>query len=109
MNKQGNETTAGNRVYFAGPLFCQSEKDFNKKIAAVLEKHGYEVFLPQRDGYEAAQLRDHSEEEVVAKIFAKAVNCENPQDGSPCGECAMCKAIAAGSMETLVIRHPCST
>ncbi len=29
----------------------------------------------------------------VAKLFAKAVNCENPVDGSPCGECAMCRAI----------------
>ena len=33
----------------------------------------------------------------VAKILAKAVNCENPVDGSPCGECASCKRIAAGS------------
>ena len=33
---------------------------------------------------------------TVAKIFAKAVNCENPVDGSPCGECPTCKAIAAG-------------
>ncbi len=33
----------------------------------------------------------------VAKIFARAVNCENLQDGSPCGECPSCKAIAAGS------------
>ena len=24
---------------------------------------------------------------TVAKIFAKAVNCEHPVDGSPCGEC----------------------
>ena len=32
----------------------------------------------------------------VAKIFAKAVNCEHPVDGSPCNECAMCKAIDAG-------------
>ena len=31
----------------------------------------------------------------IAKIFAKAVNCENPQDGSPCGECASCRAISA--------------
>lgn len=30
---------------------------------------------------------------TVAKIFAKAVNCLNPHDGSPCGECAMCRAI----------------
>ena len=24
----------------------------------------------------------------LAKLFAKAVNCENPIEGSPCGECA---------------------
>ena len=33
----------------------------------------------------------------VAKIFARAVNCENPIEGSPCGECASCKALAAGA------------
>ncbi|MCI8372104.1 MAG: DNA polymerase III subunit gamma/tau [Lachnospiraceae bacterium] len=32
---------------------------------------------------------------TVAKIFAKAVNCEHPQDGSPCGECSVCQAIQA--------------
>ncbi|MBQ6806572.1 MAG: DNA polymerase III subunit gamma/tau [Lachnospiraceae bacterium] len=41
---------------------------------------------------------------TIAKIFAKAVNCENPADGSPCGECATCKAIAAGvSMNVIEI------
>lgn len=30
---------------------------------------------------------------TIAKILAKAVNCEHPVDGSPCNECAMCKAI----------------
>lgn len=30
----------------------------------------------------------------TAKIFAKAVNCEHPKNGSPCGECAACKALA---------------
>ena len=34
---------------------------------------------------------------TVAKILAKAVNCEHPVDGNPCGECAVCKAIANGS------------
>lgn len=34
---------------------------------------------------------------TVAKIFAKAVNCEHPADGSPCGDCPSCRAIAAGS------------
>ncbi len=34
---------------------------------------------------------------TIAKIFAKAVNCDHPVGGSPCGECEMCKKIAAGS------------
>lgn len=38
----------------------------------------------------------------VAKIFAKAVNCENPVNGSPCGECAMCKAISAGTSMNVI-------
>lgn len=38
----------------------------------------------------------------VAKIFAKAVNCEHPSDGSPCGECAMCKAIASGASMNVI-------
>ena len=33
----------------------------------------------------------------VAKILAKAVNCEHPVEGSPCGECETCRAIAAGN------------
>lgn len=38
----------------------------------------------------------------VAKIFAKAVNCEQPVDGSPCGECAACRAIAAGASMNVI-------
>lgn len=34
---------------------------------------------------------------TIAKIFAKAVNCQAPEDGSPCGECKACKAIASGA------------
>lgn len=33
---------------------------------------------------------------TVAKIFAKAVNCEHPVNGNPCNECPTCKAISAG-------------
>ncbi|OUP80656.1 DNA polymerase III subunit gamma/tau [Lachnoclostridium sp. An169] len=39
---------------------------------------------------------------TVAKIFAKAVNCEHPVDGSPCGECAMCRSIAAGTSMNVI-------
>ena len=34
---------------------------------------------------------------TIAKIFAKAVNCEHPVNGSPCNECDTCKAITAGT------------
>lgn len=33
---------------------------------------------------------------TCAKIFARAINCLNPQDGSPCGECAVCKSLLKG-------------
>ena len=40
----------------------------------------------------------------VAKILAKAVNCESPIDGSPCNECTSCKNVQAGvSMNVLEI------
>ncbi|MBR7143746.1 MAG: DNA polymerase III subunit gamma/tau [Lentisphaeria bacterium] len=34
---------------------------------------------------------------TIARIFAKAINCENPNDGEPCCECRSCKALAAES------------
>ena len=39
-----------------------------------------------------------------AKILAKAVNCENPQDGNPCNRCSACRSIDDGScMDVLEI------
>lgn len=38
----------------------------------------------------------------VAKVFAKAVNCEHPIDGSPCGTCEMCREIAAGTSMNVI-------
>ena len=39
-----------------------------------------------------------------AKILAKAVNCENPQDGNPCNCCKACLSIDSGScMDVLEI------
>ncbi len=34
----------------------------------------------------------------TAKIFSRAVNCENPQNGEPCNECATCRGILDGSI-----------
>ncbi len=33
----------------------------------------------------------------VAKIMARAVNCQNLKDGNPCGECENCRSILAGT------------
>lgn len=32
----------------------------------------------------------------VAKIFARAINCEHPVNGSPCGKCPACLALSSG-------------
>jgi len=32
-----------------------------------------------------------------AKVFAKAVNCENPQNGEACGLCSSCEGLASGA------------
>ena len=37
-----------------------------------------------------------------ARILAKAVNCEHPVDGNPCGECPSCRAIAEGKVMDIV-------
>ena len=39
---------------------------------------------------------------TIAKIMAKAVNCQNPVDGSPCGECEMCQRIAGGNSMNVI-------
>ena len=33
----------------------------------------------------------------TAKVFARAVNCEHPENGDPCGQCAACQALSAES------------
>lgn len=38
----------------------------------------------------------------IAKIFARAVNCESPAEGSPCNQCPACRAILSGSSMNVV-------
>jgi DNA polymerase-3 subunit gamma/tau len=39
---------------------------------------------------------------TIAKLFAKAVNCENPVDGSPCGHCRSCQTISSGASVNVI-------
>ena len=38
----------------------------------------------------------------IAKILARAVNCEHPDHGNPCGECASCRAIRDGTAMNVI-------
>ena len=59
----------GKNVYFAGPMFNYEEKLFNLRLTNLLESYGYKVFLPQRDGIEAALLEGKTEQELIEMIF----------------------------------------
>lgn len=39
---------------------------------------------------------------TIARLLAKSVNCEHPVDGSPCNECASCKAISDGASMNVI-------
>lgn len=67
----GEQAVAGKRVYFAAPLFNEAERAYNLKIVEILEAHGYEVFLPQRDGFLAPELEGKTEAEKIEMIFNK--------------------------------------
>jgi len=51
------------KVYIAGKLCNDSEKEFLEKIAALCEKLGFEAFLPHRDVGLAEGMKD------VEKVF----------------------------------------
>jgi len=38
----------------------------------------------------------------TAKILARAINCQNPQDGEPCNQCEICKSALNGSLTDIV-------
>jgi nucleoside 2-deoxyribosyltransferase len=43
------------RIYCAGPLFTDKEREEMEQIASTLEDAGYTTFLPQRDGLELSE------------------------------------------------------
>ena len=40
---------------------------------------------------------------TCARIFARAINCLSPIDGSPCGKCEACRALSVPNMDILEI------
>lgn len=49
------------RVYLAAPLFSEAERDFNRRLADVLEEHWFRVHLPQETGDSSPErMADHT-------------------------------------------------
>lgn len=66
------------RIYCAGPLFNNKEKEEMEEIAECLEKNQFDVFLPQRDGIEFVNLFEGFREldipeEKIKSILNKAI------------------------------------
>ncbi len=63
------------KVYLAGPLFSQSERAFNHKIAQSLRDNGYDVWLPQENF--PASVESEEEKRRVFEADLKALrDCE---------------------------------
>ncbi|MFB6253371.1 MAG: nucleoside 2-deoxyribosyltransferase [Halobacteriaceae archaeon] len=51
------------QIYFAAPLFCDAELQFNEEVSGMLEDAGHSVFLPQRDGW--SEMDEEYRQQVV--------------------------------------------
>jgi nucleoside 2-deoxyribosyltransferase len=59
------------RIYVGGGLFTDEQKAFHLELAQEFEALGFSVFLPQRDGHEAAALDDWTDAEKVRRIYRR--------------------------------------
>ncbi len=62
------------RVYLAGPLFSEAEREFNERLRALLERDGYDVFLPQEDSNEKTPPHHQRERERIFKENLRAID-----------------------------------
>jgi nucleoside 2-deoxyribosyltransferase len=58
-------------VYIAGPLFSESELEFNRKLNTFLKNLGFNTFLPQEDGHLLSELMEQGFEKdnAIKMIF----------------------------------------
>lgn len=56
-------------IYFSAPLFNQAELEFNQKLTDRLEKEGFSVYLPQRDGFEFHDFPNHKDRGEIQKAI----------------------------------------
>ncbi len=71
------------KIYVAAPLFNEMELMRNEEIGDILEKMGYVIYLPQRDGgavYKLIEERDADEDEIEERIFGYDIEAMNECD-----------------------------
>jgi len=59
------------KIFIAGPLFSQAEREFNLKVDGELRKHGFKTFLPQRDVGKLDDLLTKEGERAYRMIFKR--------------------------------------
>ncbi len=62
------------KIYLAGPLFCEAELDFNKKLAGKLRGYGFEVLLPQELGLDVKGVISEYGRDAYVRIFDSDLN-----------------------------------
>ena len=70
----------------------------DRKVSMLLDKHVTKRYvMPSLKVKQSHAYISVDPEELgrqsIAKVFAKAINCLNSDDGEPCNECAICKGI----------------
>ena len=69
------------KIYPAGPLFSQAEREFNSKVAAELRKEGFDVFLPQENSViDGIPDTDEKRRRLLTGFFAKDIEAIESSD-----------------------------
>ena len=69
------------KIYCAGPLFSQAEREFNEKVARELRDKGFEVFLPQENSsMTETPDTDEKRRKVMCGFFAKDIEAIESSD-----------------------------
>jgi len=63
-------------IYIAGPLFSESELEFNRRLNTFLKNLGFNTFLPQEDGHLLSELIEQGfeKDDAIQMIFQKDVD-----------------------------------
>lgn len=86
------------RLYFAGPLFTQAEREWNERLANALAAAGHNVFLPQKE----IQALEHLDANTIFHVDVDGVRSADAlvaildgadADSGTCFECGIAYAL----------------